>query len=219
MKCPHCQIAFHDVAVWRWYRIFTPQEIETNWICQITVCPSCDNPIIKLAQRSPETGLLTEERLIHPASPQRAPVDTSVPEGIRQDYIEACQALPLSAKASAALSRRVLQAILRDQGYTNNNLYQQIDGVLKENDPKKTLPQGLHEIIDAIRQFGNFSAHPITDVTSLQVIDVEPEEAEWSLEIIVALFEHYYVGPAKSKSKMDALNKKLRRAGKPPVKS
>ena len=62
---------------------------------------------------------------------------------------------------------------------------------------KKALPQGLHEIIDAIRQFGNFSAHPITDITSLQVIDVEPEEAEWCLEIIEGLFDHYYVKPAE----------------------
>ena len=125
----------------------------------------------------------------------------------------------MSAKASAALSRRVLQAILIDQGYAKKNLYGQIDGVLNESDSKKALPQGLHEIIDAIRQFGNLSAHPITDITSLQVIDVEPEEAEWCLEIIEGLFDHYYVRPARSKSKRAALDKKLSRAGKPPARS
>lgn len=35
-------------------------------------------------------------------------------------------------------------------------------------------------IVDAIKNFGNFSAHKITDKTSLQVIEVEPHEAEFA---------------------------------------
>ena len=34
------------------------------------------------------------------------------------------------------------------------------------------LPQHIQETVDAIRNFGNFSAHPINDKTSLQVIDL-----------------------------------------------
>ena len=176
MTCPHCLIAFHDVDAWTRARILTPKGIETEWVCRTTVCPSCDSPIIKLVRLNPGIGLPSVEHLIYPDAQRRAPVDNAVPEPLREDYIEACRVLPLSAKASAALSRRVLQAILNDQGYAKKNLYGQIDGVLNESDSKKALPQGLHEIIDAIRQFGNFSAHPITDITSLQVIDVEPEE-------------------------------------------
>ena len=72
--------------------------------------------------------------------------------------------------------------------------------------------------MDAIRNFGNFSAHPITDVTTLQIIDVQPEEAEWCLEIISDLFEHYYVKPAIDSQKLADLNQKLANAGKPPTK-
>jgi hypothetical protein len=69
--------------------------------------------------------------------------------------------------------------------------------------------------VDGIRNFGNFSAHPISDVTSLQIIDVEPEEAEWCLEILEGLFDHFYVGPAAAAKKKAALDAKLAAAGKP----
>lgn len=90
--------------------------------------------------------------------------------------------------------------------------------LLKEADPQKAIPGALRDTIDAIRNFGNFGAHPMTDVTSLQVIDVEPEEAEWCLEILEAMFEHFYVAPAAAKARKDALNAKLKAVGKPPAK-
>jgi len=72
--------------------------------------------------------------------------------------------------------------------------------------------------VDGIRNFGNFSAHPIDDKTTLQVIDVEDHEAEWCLETIEELFEHFYVGPATAKTMIDNLNAKLAAAGKSPMK-
>ena len=86
-----------------------------------------------------------------------------------------------SNKASAALSRRCLQAILRNQGYTQKDLAQQIDALLGEQDPAKAIPTALRETVDVIRNFGNFSAHPVTDQTTIQIIDVELGEAQWCL--------------------------------------
>jgi hypothetical protein len=134
---------------------------------------------------------------------------------LADDYEEACRALPISKKASAALSRRCLQAVLRDQGYNQANLAQQIDALLKESNPAKSIPTGLRTTVDAIRNFGNFSAHPVSDQTSLQVIDVEPQEAEWCLEILETAFDHYYVQPARAAALKKALDAKLTAAGKP----
>jgi hypothetical protein len=72
--------------------------------------------------------------------------------------------------------------------------------------------------VDGIRNFGNFSAHPVTDATTLQIIDVEPHEAEWCLEIVEECFQHFYVRPALAKARKDALNAKLLAAKKPPAK-
>jgi hypothetical protein len=90
--------------------------------------------------------------------------------------------------------------------------------LLNEADRAKAIPLKLRQTIDGIRHFGNFSAHPIDDKTTLQIIDVEPEEAEWCLEIIEESFEHFYVGPAIAKAKKAALDAKLAAAGKPPSK-
>jgi Domain of unknown function (DUF4145) len=160
----------------------------------------------------------TKWRQVHPIGSNRGPVPPEVPEPIAADYVEACQVLPLSAKASAALARRCLQAMLHAHGYKDKDLAKEIQQLLDETDPKKVLPRPVHETVDAIRNFGNFSAHPISDKTSLQVIDVEPHEAEWCLEILEALFEHFYVGPAAAAAKKAALDAKLKAAGKPPSK-
>lgn len=144
---------------------------------------------------------LTKWRQVYPVGANRGPVPTEVPGKIAQDYIEACNVLPISAKAFAALSRRCLQNILHAGGYRAKDLSKEIDLPLNEPDPKKALPHKLRETVDAIRNFGNFSAHPIDDKTTLQVIDVEPHEAEWCLETIEELFEHFYVGPATASAK------------------
>lgn len=153
-----------------------------------------------------------------PHGANRGPVSSDVPAGIASDYVEACNVLPISPKASAALSRRCLQNMLHAHAYKDRDLAREIDLLLNEADPKRALPHKLRETVDAIRNFGNFSAHPIDDKTTLQVIDVEPHEAEWCLETIEELFEHFYVGPAAAKAKKDALNLKLAAGGKPPAK-
>jgi hypothetical protein len=108
----------------------------------------------------------------------RGPVPTDIPDNVSLDYIEACNVLPISAKASAALSRRCLQTMLHAAGYKAKDLSKEIDLLLNETDTRKALPHKLRETVDAIRNFGNFSAHPIDDKTTLQVIKVEPHEAE-----------------------------------------
>ena len=154
-------------------------------------------------------------RQVYPIGANRGPVSPVVPPEIADDYIEACNVLPISAKASAALSRRCLQNMLHAHGYkAKDNLAKEIDLLLNE----PALPHKLRVTVDAIRNFGNFSAHPINDVTTLQVIDVAPHEAEWCLETIEELFDHFYVGPAAAKAKKAALDVKLKAGGKPPSK-
>ena len=155
------------------------------WACGMITCPACTGVIVCLGTSELAGGISQDFRIIYPSSPPPK-VSGEVPETFKADYIEAHLVLSISAKASSALSRRVLQSVLSDQGYTQRNLYNQIQGVLAEKHPDKVLPSGLRDLIDAVRRFGNFSAHPTTDSTDLQIIDVEPEEAEWCLEIIDA---------------------------------
>ena len=83
-----------------------------------------------------------------------------------------------SPKASAALSHRCLQHILREKaGVKHNNLYQEIQEIIDSG----ALPPHLSEQIDAVRKIGNVAAHPIKSTVSGEVVDVEDGEAEWTL--------------------------------------
>ena len=80
------------------------------------------------------------------------------------------------------------------------------------------LPSHLAESIDAVRNLGNFAAHPLKSQHTGEIIDVNPGEAEWNLDVLESLFDFYFVQPAVLKAKRDALNAKLKEAGKPPMK-
>jgi hypothetical protein len=43
---------------------------------------------------------------------------------------------------------------------------------------------------------------------------VEPDEAEWNLDVLEDLFDFYIVRPKAARDKIDALNAKLQQAGK-----
>ena len=121
-----------------------------------------------------------------------------------------------SEKASAALSRRCLQMLLRERaGVKPTNLDNEIQQILDS----KQLPSHVAESIDAVRVVGNFAAHPIKSQSTGSIIDVEPGEAEWLLDVVESLFDFYFVHPAKIAAKRQALNNKLKEAGKPVLKA
>ncbi len=101
--------------------------------------------------------------------------------------------------------------MLRANEYKGRDLAKEIDLLLAD----AKLPTDVHTTVDLIRNFGNFSAHPITDQSSLQIIPVDSHEAETCLEILEALFDHFYVKPAVALARKAALDAKLQAAGKP----
>ena len=80
------------------------------------------------------------------------------------------------------------------------------------------LPSYLIECIDAVRNIGNFAAHPLKDKSTGEILPVEVGEAEWNLDVLEQLFDFYYVQPAVIQKKKQALNQKLQAAGKPLMK-
>jgi hypothetical protein len=178
-------------------------------------CPACGKVILTIESRNEkfEEAQLYKEYVVWPLRSSR-PIPKEVPVHIRADYEEAALVLNLSPKASAALSRRCLQAVLREEAKANqNNLNAQIEAVI----PK--LPSYIAESIDAVRNIGNFAAHPTKSETSGELIEVEPGEAEWNLDVLDLLFDFYYVQPARVKEKRSALDQKLVSAGKPAMKT
>jgi hypothetical protein len=55
------------------------------------------------------------------------------------------------------------------------------------------------------------------DTQTGMVLDVEPVEAEWTLDLLDRLFDELIVQPATSAVRKQALNAKLKAAGKPEI--
>jgi hypothetical protein len=179
-------------------------------------CPSCRRLIVtieKLTLKKTIGYVPVAEQVVWPFAMNRTPAPPQVPVPLATDYNESALVLGFSPKASAALSRRCLQSVLREKGGTTaRDLSDQIEQVLK------TLPSYIANSLDAVRNIGNFAAHEQKSKNTGAILDVEPGEAEWNLEVLETLFDFYYVKPELEAAKREALNKKLDEAGKPPVK-
>ncbi|MGG3509835.1 DUF4145 domain-containing protein [Paenibacillus lautus] len=156
-----------------------------------------------------------EDKVIYPNKIITRSVPSEIPENYKIDFVQAWQILNISPKASAALSRRILQQILSEEFEINKyNLVQQIEEFI--NLPG--VPSYLSNSIDAIRNIGNFAAHPLKSTSSGDVVDVEVGEAEWTIEVIEALFDFTFVQPKRLQERREQLNKKLVELGKPEMK-
>jgi hypothetical protein len=159
---------------------------------------------------------ISMEEVLYPKVALPKALDKSIPNVYRNDYIEAYSVLTLSPKASAAISRRLLQHILREQyNIKKGSLDKEIEDFIHLGN----IPSHISEAVDAVRNVGNFAAHPLKDTNTGEIVDVEPGEAEWLLEVIDALFDFTFVQPLKIQDRRNKLNQKLATMGKPPLKS
>lgn len=110
-----------------------------------------------------------------------------VPDSIRQDYEEACSIQNLSPKASAALSRRCLQGMIRDFWSIKDKktLHQEIIALSGKVD------QALIDALLSMKSIGNIGAHPETDVNL--IVDIDTGEAKSLIQFLEVLVEDWYV--------------------------
>src|SRR2546422_456834 len=127
MKCPHCLDSFFE----KWNQSPLSQSTPPGLlVAQWQVCPSCSRFIVKLQMKSRQETPSEHEWIAYPKGATR-PVPPEVKDPYKQDFVEACLVLPDSEKASAALARRCLQSILRDEANTKQkDLADQIDEVI-----------------------------------------------------------------------------------------
>ena len=222
MKCPHCLFEIHA----RVHFMYLGKDSEDDWAILRYLCPNpeCDKWIIYLVSGVPKKDIegkvdrfpyIRKRILVRPKGINRPPLPPEVPKEFAEDYNEACLVLEDSPKASAALSRRCLQHLLREVAKVKpGNLKVEIKEVIGSGE----LPSYLVKDIDYIRNIGNFAAHPIKSEKTGEIVPVEPGEAEWNIDVLELLFDFYFVQPKKAKGKRTALDKKLNEAGKKPTK-
>jgi Domain of unknown function (DUF4145) len=176
-------------------------------------CPDCGGQVIWLNELGPRPEdpdkswdvEIVATTLLYPRWARRA-VPKATPQDIAAEYQEAFQVLDVSPKASAALARRCLQNVIRKQeNIEERTLYEEIQRLLAT----KKLPRYLADDLDAIRVVGNFAAHPIKNTNTGEVVPVEPQEAEWTLDLLTELLDFYFEREVKSTARRSRLQAKL----------
>lgn len=189
MTCPFCNATVLSNTIQRYFSYHgTSEEPFPNDAYELlvsgTFCPNCRRTIFNaqyIGSQMPANTIIP----IYPLSLARQFPDY-IPESIRQDYEEAYSILSLSPKASATLSRRCLQGMIRDfWEISEGNLFKEITAL------KDKIPASQYQAIDALRQLGNIGAHMEKD-TNL-IIDIEPQEAQYLLKLIELLLQQWYV--------------------------
>ncbi len=164
-------------------------------VVQFLVCPNphCKKvtftvSLYKLSQNQYNNWVLSDTingwRLIPPSQAKVYP--EYIPKPIRDDYLEACLIRDLSPKASATLSRRCLQGMIRDfWGVTKASLKEEIEAIEGKVDPL------TWKAIDAVRKVGNIGAHMEKDINL--IVDVDPDEASQLINLIEILIKDWYI--------------------------
>lgn len=223
VRCPKCAVIFMPNS-----EVYKPlrweQQFNDNYGIEICCCPNCDQMTIFLTigvfitkEEEPQVEMVEifSRQMLYPNTTMKE-VPPEVPRSYADEFQEAWSVITISPKASAALSRRLLERILAEvYGHNQTTLSSQIEAFLKGND----IPANLKGDVDAIRNIGNFAAHPIKDSQTGTIIEVEPQEADWLIAVLESLFEVAFVQPARAQKRRDELNQKLDKAGRPLLKS
>ena len=140
-----------------------------------------------------------EWQLMPEASYKNFPSTIPIPKSIIQDYQEACKILQLSPKASATLSRRCLQGMIRDfWKISKPTLCEEIQAI--EKDVQIT----IWKAIDKVRKYGNIGAHTQKNVN--EIIDITKEESSKLIWLIEFLIDNWYIRKHEEEQKLEEIN-------------
>ena len=190
--CPFCNHTFPLIPdTYRHYESSFDDSDSSNWninppntiFVKFYLCPHCQ--MVSIVVDGKSNNFKDLHIPIYPTSLAKQFPDY-IPKAIRDDYEEAYSIVNLSPKASATLSRRCLQGMIRDFWNINqNNLAKAI------NELQNKISTSQWKAIDAVRSIGNIGAHMEKDINT--IIEVDSDEAEQLLKLIELLIDKWYI--------------------------
>lgn len=132
-----------------------------------------------------------------------------IPNPLRVDYYEACLIRDLSPKASATLTRRCLQGMIRDFAQIKKGTLNQEITALKQavesGVADRSISEESVEAIDHVRSVGNIGAHMEKDIDL--IVEVDPGEAQALIELVEMLFDEWYGARERRKKRFERVSK------------
>jgi len=218
---PQIQFQLHTTVLGDQARI--PVTVSASWlVCQNV---DCQEIIVRI------TRSLSGKNESWIGLPKRSTIQSVhqlVVDPFRKDYVEAWTILEDSPRMSAVLSRRLLADLLEKYaGLKQFSLAARIDDFIADTRHPLWIRENLHYL----REMGDFGAHTQQDKTAAVppvpaaanasaepvIINVEKQEAEWTLTIIADLFEYFIIAPQRDKAIRAGFDKKLADANRKPI--
>jgi hypothetical protein len=212
-KCPYCN---HPTTITdpnyfeKWEHIYITKSNlgDVGFYIQAIICPNaeCSNLWLRAelcndyysGGRQIKSTVIQSWQLLPESNAKVLP--NYIPQQIQQDYYEACRIRDLSPKASATLSRRCLQGMIRDfWSISKSRLKDEINELENKVDPI------TWEAIDAVRKVGNIGAHMEKDINV--IVDVDPSEAQLLIGLIEQLVDDWYVARDSRYKRTEELKK------------
>lgn len=187
----HCTVGDKDRSRLSDYKYISAEYGNIKSVTDIIVCPNPD-----CREKTITVNLFNVDynggnsRPIHywallPESSAK-PFPKYIPYAIRTDYEEACLIKDKSPKASATLSRRCLQAMIRDfWGVEGETLYTEFQALEDKIEPM------IWTAIKSVQEVGKIGANMKEDINF--IVDVEPEEVGMLIGLIEILLEEWYI--------------------------
>lgn len=218
MRCPYCAIAMRPIPSGgmrgQGTQMFYNDGEGGHHTVASVACPECRGIFLTHSDTTILDGLEPGTATTHdsnvfvllPRVSSRGAPPTEVTEPYASLYVEAALILADSPRASAMLSRRCVQQILSEKAHApdSKNLYAEIEWTIEHGGLPSHITDTLHEP----RIVGNMGAHP-TMTGEGEYIEVVAGEAEWMLDVLDALFDHYFVGPVRAAARKAALDARL----------
>ena len=205
MKCPYCFTSINLNTKKTVFRdelcIFDDDYEDTGYALKYGFCPECNRPIVLLAEgkycNAMSGDYIAEEGeniILYPKFPSVTQLSNFIPQKYVALYQEAEQVNNISPRASATLSRYLLQMILHEElNIKKRNLEEEIT----ELESQSHIPSTLVTFLQGMRRVANFAAHPKKSTNSAEIVEIEEGESAVMLELINELFDFVFVKPAK----------------------
>lgn len=163
-------------------------------------CPNCDEFIVIVehgekyeeTQSDDEAYEIDSTKIVFPKFATGRTLEDGIPEKYSKNFREAEQVLEISPKASATLSRYLLQLILHEELHIKKK---NLEEELNELATQKIVSVNLAKMLQVFRKVANFGAHPKKSSNSNEIIEVEKGEAEIILDLLEELFDCIFVKP------------------------
>ena len=217
MRCPYCGIGISiDWNEWIEEAYPVPNEegeFDEGYNLVSVFCPDCRKFIVRLqhgtgyvsSQYGSELLEIDDEILLYPKFPKTKQLSQYVPTEYADLYEEASQVNNISPRASATLSRYLLQNVLHEElKIKKRNLAEEIS----ELEEKQSVPSTLVAMLQVFRKIANFGAHPKKSTNSNEIVEIEKGEAEVMLELLEELFDFVFIKPKQQEDFLKRISEK-----------